>query len=99
MAKRSPMTVTAFTARTQFGQVLDRVSKNRERFFVTKNGEAKAVILGLEDFYALLGETPDDMAELGRQAQKSGADRLKLEEIDAEIAAYRREREQLKAKR
>jgi hypothetical protein len=30
----------AFIARTQFGQILERVSGNRERFLVTKKGEA-----------------------------------------------------------
>ena len=37
--------VPAFIARTQFGQILDRASKNKERFLVTKKGEAKAIIL------------------------------------------------------
>ena len=42
--------IPAFLARTQFGQILDRVSGNNERLVVTKKGEAKAIILGLEDF-------------------------------------------------
>jgi hypothetical protein len=33
----------AFIARAQFGQILERVSGNRERFLVTKKGEAKAI--------------------------------------------------------
>jgi hypothetical protein len=35
--------VPAFIARTQFGQILERVSQNNERFVVTKKGEAKAI--------------------------------------------------------
>ena len=31
----------AFIARTKFGQILERVSRNGERFVVTKKGEAK----------------------------------------------------------
>ena len=54
MPKKSvvPMTkrVPAFIARTQFGQILNRVAQNHERFVVTKKGEATAVILGVEDF-------------------------------------------------
>ncbi len=42
--------VPAFIARTQFGQILNRVAQNRERFVVTRKGEATAVILGIEDF-------------------------------------------------
>jgi prevent-host-death family protein len=52
--KKEPPLVTksipVFLARTQFGQIMERVSQNHERFLVTKKGEAKAVILGVEDF-------------------------------------------------
>jgi prevent-host-death family protein len=49
MPKQSPMTknVSALIARTQFGQILDRVSKNRERFLVTRKGQGAAVILSV----------------------------------------------------
>ncbi len=79
----------AFLARTQFGQILERVSKHHERFLVTKNGEATAVILGIEDFLQTLATTPESLAALHTQALASGASRLSLEEIDAEIAAVR----------
>jgi prevent-host-death family protein len=82
--------VPAFIARTQFGQILERVSQNNERFVVTKKGEAKAIILGVEDFLQATAQTPESLAALQRQAQKSGADRLTLEEVEEEIAAVRR---------
>jgi prevent-host-death family protein len=82
--------VPAFIARTQFGQILERVSQNNERFVVTKKGEAKAIILGVEDFLRATAETPESLAILQRQAQKSGASRLTLEEIEEEIDAVRR---------
>jgi len=87
-----PMTksVPALIARTQFGQILDRVTQGRERFVVTKNGEAKAVILGIEDFLRAVVKTPKSLTALQKQAQKSGADKLTLEEIEAEIDAARR---------
>lgn len=81
--------VPAFIARTQFGQILDRVTRNRERFVVTKKGEAAAVILGVEDFLHSVVKTPASMAALQAQARRSGADKLTLEEIEAEIAAVR----------
>src|SRR4051812_31593780 len=82
--------VPAFIARTQFGQILDRVAKNNERFVVTKKGEATAVILGVEDFLQATGETPQSLAALQGQAKKSGADKLTLEEIEKEIDAVRK---------
>ena len=58
--KERPMTkqVPALIARTQFGQILERVSRKGERFVVTKKGEAKAVILGVEDFCRLSCKPP-----------------------------------------
>jgi prevent-host-death family protein len=82
--------VPAFIARTQFGQILERAAKNNERFLVTKKGEAKAIILGVEDYLQAIVEAPESLSTLQEQAQKSGADKLTLEEIEKEIAAVRR---------
>ena len=82
--------VPAFIARTQFGQILERASKNKERFLVTKKGEAKAIILGVEDYLRTIVETPKSLSALQKEAQKSGADKLSLEEIEKEINAVRR---------
>ena len=100
MPKREPKLVTktlpAFLARTQFGQILERVSKSRDRFLVTKNGEATAVILGIEDFLEAVVKTPDALKALHKEAKQSGASKLTLEEIEEEIAAVRRERKSRK---
>jgi prevent-host-death family protein len=82
--------VPAFIARTQFGQILERVSQKGERFVVTKKGEAKAVIMGVEDFLQAVVESPASLTALQEQAKKSGARKLSLEEIEKEIAAVRR---------
>lgn len=94
MARQGTAPVTkslpAFIARTQFGQILERVSQRGDRFVVTKKGEAKAVILGVEDFFRAVVKTPRSLAALQEQARKRGTDRLTLEDIEAEIAAVRR---------
>ena len=93
MAARGKKLVTkslpAFIARTQFGQILERVSGNRERFVVTKNGEAKAIILGVEDFLQAVVKIPPELAAIQAEAKKRGVDTLTLEEIEAEIQAVR----------
>ena len=90
--RAEPMTknVSALLARTQFGQILERVSRNRERFVVTKKGKATAVILGIEDFMESTVQTPESLAALQEQAKTTGADALSLEEIEREIQAVRR---------
>jgi prevent-host-death family protein len=93
MPKKEPPLVTeslpAFIARTQFGQILERVSQKRERFLVTKKGEAKAVILGVEDFLEAIVKAPQSLTKLQERAKKAGSDAMTLEEIEAEIAAVR----------
>lgn len=95
----TPMTksLPAFIARTQFGQILERVSQKGDRFLVTKKGEAKAVILGVEDFLRSVVKTPKSLAALQGQAKKRGTDRLTLEEIEAEITEIRRATPRAKA--
>jgi prevent-host-death family protein len=82
--------IPAVIARTQFGQILERASQNKERFLVTKKGEAKAVILGVEDFLQAIVGTPKSFSALQEQAKKRGVDKLTLEEIEKEIDAVRR---------
>ena len=84
--------IPAFIARTQFGQILERVSRNRDRFLVTRKGEVKAVILGVEDFLEAVVKAPKSLLALQRQARRRGTDKLTLEEIEEEIAAVRRAR-------
>ena len=94
MPKRDKKLVTrsipAFIARTQFGQILERVSEEKERILVTKNGEAKAVILGAEDFLQAVVKTPGSLRALQEEAKRSGANKLSLDDIEAEIQAVRR---------
>ena len=47
------------------------------------------MILGIEDFIRTLATTPESLAALHTQARASGASRLSLDEIEAEIAAVR----------
>jgi prevent-host-death family protein len=94
MPKRDKKLVTrsipAFIARTQFGQILERVSEEKERILVTKNGEAKAVILGVEDFLQAVVKTPGSLRALQEEAKRTGANKLSLDDIEAEIQAVRR---------
>ena len=98
MAARGKKLVTksvpAFIARTQFGQILERVSSNRERFVVTRKGEAKAIILGVEDFLQAVVKIPPELAAIQADAKKRGVEKLTLEEIEKEIQAVRRTKRQ-----
>lgn len=81
--------ISALIARTQLGQILERVSKDKARFLISKRGEAKAVILGVEDYLKNIVKQPEALTKLQKQAEKAGTNKLTLEEIDREIKAFR----------
>jgi prevent-host-death family protein len=81
--------ISALIARTQLGQILERVKKNQDRFLISKKGEATAVILSVEDYLRNIVKQPDVLTKLQKQAKKAGTDKLTLEDIDAEIKAFR----------
>ena len=82
--------IPALIARTQLGQILERVKRNQDRFLISKNGEATAVILSVEDYLRNIIKQPDVLTKLQKQAKKAGTDKLTLEDIDAEIKAFRK---------
>ncbi|MBI4596358.1 MAG: type II toxin-antitoxin system Phd/YefM family antitoxin [Candidatus Tectomicrobia bacterium] len=84
--------ISALVARTQLGQILERVKKNQERFMINKNGEATAVILSVEDYLRNIVKQPKELTKLQEQAKKTGIDKLTIEEIDDEIKAFRESR-------
>ncbi|MEI2770844.1 MAG: type II toxin-antitoxin system prevent-host-death family antitoxin [Candidatus Competibacter sp.] len=90
--RAEPMTknVSVLLARTQFGQIFERVSRNDARFLVTKNGQTKAIVLGIEDFIKSFVKTPQSLATLQEQSQKLGTDQLSIEDIEREIQEVRK---------
>ena len=81
--------ISAHVARTQLGQILERVKKNKERFLISRKGEATAVILSVEDYLRNIVKQPEVLTRLQKQAKRAGTNKLTLEEIDAEIKAFR----------
>jgi prevent-host-death family protein len=84
--------ISALMARTQLGQILERVKKNQERFVISKKGEATAVILSVEDYLRNIVKQPEALIKLQKKAKRAGTDKLTLEDIDAEIKAFRQGR-------
>jgi prevent-host-death family protein len=82
--------ISALIARTQLGQILERVKKNQDRFLISRKGEATAVILSVEDYLKNIVKQPDVLTKLQKQAKKAGTNKLSLEDIDAEIKAFRK---------
>ena len=85
-------TITADTVRTEFDQIMDRAVEHNDRFLVERDGESAVLILSLADYVRTFAPPPDWLQESWDSAKRLGLDKLSMEEIDAEIAAARRER-------
>jgi prevent-host-death family protein len=48
------MTLSVAEARAQFSKIIESASSTHERFEVTRNGSRAAVLLGVDDFDALM---------------------------------------------
>ena len=92
-------TIPALVVRNQLGRILERVKRTKERFVVSRKGEATAVILGYEDFLrsVLRLKEPVILRKIREDARRFGASKLSQEEIDAEIRATREERRKERA--
>lgn len=82
--------ISSLTARTQFGQIKDRAVKNNNRYIVSDRGMASVVILSLEDYLRSILKVPKIMQELQEEARKNRTNKLAMQEINMEIAEYRK---------
>src|SRR5438445_7594731 len=84
--------ISADTARSQFGKIMDRAVEHNDRFLVERNGEPVVLIMSVTDFVKTLAPAPDWLKDIQEHAKRKGLDKLRMDDIDAEIAAARRER-------
>ena len=89
--KHAANIVSALTARTQLGQILKRAAGNNERFVVDRRGEPSVVIMSIRDYIDTVSPEPGWLKEIQAASRRRGTGRLTLRQINAEIAAARRE--------
>ncbi|MBI5085162.1 MAG: type II toxin-antitoxin system Phd/YefM family antitoxin [Acidobacteria bacterium] len=82
--------ISALTARTQFGQIMERAIDRQERFLVDRRGQPAVIIMSVDDYLRTIAPEDKALKASRAQAQRTGLDKLAIKEIDSEIAAYRR---------
>lgn len=82
--------VSALTARTQFGAIMQRAKENQERFIVDRRGEPQVVILSVEDYFRNVVKQPASLIRLQEEAGKRRLDKLSMNAIDREIRRMRK---------
>ena len=80
------------TAETQLKQIMDLAANERLRFVVDRQGEPSIVIMSVQEYIRLAMPAPDWLQQAWKESKENGLDTMTMEEIDAEIAEYRREK-------
>jgi prevent-host-death family protein len=96
MATALPLNATALSTlavSSSLDELLDRVKTGNERIFVQRQGRTEAVLISVEDYIDLIAPAPEWLKESWKAAKEAGLDKMTMEEIDAEIAEVRRERQ------
>ena len=81
--------IDALSARTRFGELMQRAEKDNLRFLVSRRGKPKVVILSVEDYLQNIIKQPEIIARIQLSAKEAGLDKMTDKEINAEISAVR----------
>jgi prevent-host-death family protein len=82
--------IDALTVRTRFGEIMETVEREQVRYVVSRRGKAKMVLMSVRDYLKNIVKKPDILVQIQMDAKKSGRDTISDQEIEAEIAAYRK---------
>lgn len=85
--------IDALSARTRFGELMEKVTKENLRYLVSRRGKPKVVILSVEDYLKNIIKQPEILTKIQLSAQRAGLDKMTDQEIQAEIEAFRRSQE------
>jgi len=87
--KNGSIVVSALSARSNFGKLLNRVDVERRSLVIEKRGTSRAVLLSIRDYVRLAAPEPEVLRIIGEEAEQSGTSKLTSSEIDRVIKAAR----------
>jgi len=82
--------VSALTARSHFGTLLQHVEDQRGSLVIEKRGTPRAVLLSIRDYVRLAAPEPEVLRLIGEESKKRGTDKLTSRQIDRIISAARK---------
>ena len=86
---RDTIVVTALTARTNFGKLLERVEAEGRSLVIEKRGTPRAVLLSVRDYVRLAVPEPEVLRIIGQESKQKRKDKLRSRQIDRVIKAAR----------
>jgi prevent-host-death family protein len=91
-AKSDNIIVSALRARTNFGNLLQRVEDERRSLVIEKRGTPRAVLLSVRDYVRLAAPEPEVLRIIGEESEAKGTDKLSSQQIDKIIRKMRAKR-------
>lgn len=91
-SKPASRVISALTARSQMGSLLDQVALQRRSFVIEKRGQPKAVLLGIADYIRLAAPEPEVLKAIGEASVRRGTSKLSARRIDRIIQQTRASR-------
>lgn len=88
-ARSDSIVVSALRARTNFGNLLQRVEDERRSLVIEKRGTPRAVLLSIRDYVRLATPEPEILRLLGEESRAKGKDKLSSQQIDRIIRETR----------
>ena len=89
IAKSASIVVSALSARSNFGKLLNRVDAERRSLVIEKRGTPRAVLLSIRDYVRLAAPEPEVLRIIGEESERKGTSTLTSREIDRIIKATR----------
>jgi|SRR5215467_3134965 len=90
--KNESIVVSALRARTNFGELLQRVEQERRSFVIEKRGAPRAILLSIRDYVRLAAPEPEVLTIIGEESKVRGTDALNAHQIDGIISAARQKK-------
>ena len=88
--KNTTTLIDALSARTRFGELIEKAETESIRYLVSRRGKPKVVILGIEDYLKNIIKKDELFVEVQLSAKQAGLDKMTTSEIDSEIENYRK---------
>ena len=87
--KASSNVISALTARSRFGRILDEIDRQQRSFVIEKRGRPRAILLSVRDYVRLAAPETEVLKRLGEASRRRATDKLTTRQIERVIKAAR----------
>ena len=94
--KNDSIVVSALTARTNLGKLLNRVDTERRSLIIEKRGTPRAVLLSIRDYVKLAAPEPEVLKIIGQESERNQTSSLSSRQIDQLIRTTRAQKKKKK---